>query len=125
MAFIILYTSMLFCFVNTHQHVNHNLQNGQCYQKQDERILSRRHLGTQTVNPSLPADVLWGSFVTHSFLPYGPSGRNECVTNEPQRTSAGRLCEPFLIIKPETCSVQRTDVRKTKNEFSLCACNSC
>ena len=31
---------------------------------------------------SLPADVLWGSFVTHS---------NECVTNEPQRTSAGRL----------------------------------
>ena len=32
---------------------------------------------------SLPADVRWGSFVTHS--------RNECVTNEPQRTSAGRL----------------------------------
>ena len=30
---------------------------------------------------SLPADVLWGSFV----------GRNECVTNEPQRTSAERL----------------------------------
>ena len=29
---------------------------------------------------SLLADVLWGSFVTHSFLP-----------NEPQRTSAGRL----------------------------------
>ena len=29
---------------------------------------------------SLPADVLWGSSVTHSFLP-----------NEPQRTSAGRL----------------------------------
>ena len=28
---------------------------------------------------------LWGTFVTHSFLP------NECVTNEPQRTSAGRL----------------------------------
>ena len=42
---------------------------------------------------SLPADVLWGSFVTHSFLPYGrrPLGRNECVTNEPHRTSAGRL----------------------------------
>ena len=40
---------------------------------------------------SLPADVLWGSFVTHSFLPNGPWGRNECVTNEPQRTSAGRL----------------------------------
>ena len=38
---------------------------------------------------SLPANVLWGSFVTHSFL---PGGRNECVTNEPQRTSAGRLC---------------------------------
>ena len=34
-----------------------------------------------TLQPSLPADVLWGSFVT----------RNECVTNEPQRTSAGRL----------------------------------
>ena len=38
---------------------------------------------------SLPADVLWGLFVTHSFLP--PWGRNEYVTNEPQRTSAGRL----------------------------------
>ena len=36
---------------------------------------------------SPPADVLWGSFVMHSFLPH----RNECVTNEPQRTSAGRL----------------------------------
>ena len=34
--------------------------------------------------PSLPADVLWGSFVTHSW-------RNECLTNEPQWTSAGRL----------------------------------
>ena len=33
---------------------------------------------------SLSADVLWGSFVTHW-------GRNECVTSEPQRTSAGRL----------------------------------
>ena len=31
-------------------------------------------------NVSLPADVLWGSFV-----------RNECVTNEPQSTPAGRL----------------------------------
>ena len=38
---------------------------------------------------SLPAEVLWGSFVTNSFLPTW--GRNECVTNEPQRTSAGRL----------------------------------
>ena len=34
---------------------------------------------------SLPADVLWGSFVTHSM---------RGVTNEPQRTSAGRLV-PF------------------------------
>ena len=34
--------------------------------------------------PSLPADVLWVSFDTHSW-------RNECVKNEPQRTSAGRL----------------------------------
>ena len=32
---------------------------------------------------SLPADVL-----CHAFIPWG---RNECVTNEPQRTSAGRL----------------------------------
>ena len=31
---------------------------------------------------SLPADVRWGSFVTHSFLPHGPWGRNERVTNE-------------------------------------------
>ena len=38
---------------------------------------------------SLPTDVLWGLFVTHSFLP--PWGRNEYVTSEPQRTSAGRL----------------------------------
>ena len=38
---------------------------------------------------SLPAVVLWSSFVTHSFLP--PWGRNECVTNESERTSARRL----------------------------------
>ena len=46
---------------------------------------------------SLPADVLWDSFVTYSFPPadpflhFSPLGRNEYVTNEPQRTSAGRL----------------------------------
>ena len=41
---------------------------------------------------SLPVDVVWCSFVTHSFLPLSaPWGRNECVTNDPQRTSAGRL----------------------------------
>ena len=52
---------------------------------------------------SLPADVLWGSFVKHSFL-------HECVTNEPQRTSAGRLglLESSLNIKspPVTLGVQ-------------------
>ena len=59
-------------------------------------VVSRNYL-ILTSN-SLPADVLWGSFVTHSFsptvpLPHGPWGRNECVTNEPQRTSAGALEE--------------------------------
>ena len=48
---------------------------------------------------SLPADVLGGSLVTHSFRlfvchafisPPRPWGRNECVTNQPQRTSVGR-----------------------------------
>ena len=39
--------------------------------------------------PSLPADVLWGSFVTQ---------RNECVTNESQRTSSGRLLRGMLFI---------------------------
>ena len=29
----------------------------------------------------------------HSFLPYG---RNECVINEPQRTSAGRLIQDLI-----------------------------
>ena len=56
---------------------------------------------------SLPADVLWGSFVTHSFLPHGPWGRNECVTNKPQRTSVGRLLQNiFYIILPD--SIPRT-----------------
>ena len=36
---------------------------------------------------SLPADVPWVLFITHSFL----WGRNECMMNEPRRTSAGRL----------------------------------
>ena len=48
------------------------------------------NLGSSGVPISLPADVLWGSFVTHSSV-----GRNECVTNEPQRTSAGRLGFPW------------------------------
>ena len=43
------------------------------------------------VHHSLPADVLRGAFVAHSFLPHG---KNECVTNEPQMTSAGRLGAP-------------------------------
>ena len=36
------------------------------------RLLLASHLILQTVFfvPSLPADVLWGSFVTHSFLPH-------------------------------------------------------
>ena len=43
-----------------------------------------------TIRYSLPADVLWV--------------RNECVTNEPQRTSAGRLYQVILlgIIKKQT-----------------------
>ena len=51
---------------------------------------------------SLPADVLWGLFVTHSFLPHGPWGRNECATNEPQRTSAGRLHLSWLLVDGKT-----------------------
>ena len=35
-------------------------------------------------NGSLPADVLWGSFVTHSY---------ECVTNEPQTDVCGEARE--------------------------------
>ena len=48
---------------------------------------------------SLPADVLWGSFVTHSFL-------HKCVTNEPQRRLG--LLESSLNIKspPVTLGVQ-------------------
>ena len=51
-------------------------------------VLKSNHLNIQVVciQHSPPADVLWGSFVTHSFV-----GEKWCVTNEPQRTSAGRL----------------------------------
>ena len=48
--------------------------------------------GCEGRRASLPADVLWG-FVCHAFSPWG---RNECVTNEPQRTSAGRLSASFI-----------------------------
>ena len=55
-------------------------------------LLSSTKKCVQQFTPSLPADVLWGSFVTHSY---------ECVTNEPQRTSAGRLgvncCTHFFV----------------------------
>lgn len=67
MEFIILYTSMLFCFVNTHQYVNHNLQNEQCYQRQDERILSRRHLGTEKGNPSYSSNLKLAAFNVQTF----------------------------------------------------------
>ena len=68
MEFIILYTSMLFCFVNPHQYVNHNLQNEQCYQKQDEQILSRRQLGTRTVNrPSYSSNLKLAAFNVQTF----------------------------------------------------------
>ena len=62
----------------------------------------RRGSTTGVPSPSLPADVLWSSFFTHSFLPNGrPWGRNECVTNKAQRTSAGRL--PKLTLR--VCNV--------------------
>ena len=32
-----------------------------------------RHATQASLVSSLPADVLWGSFVTHSFLPHGES----------------------------------------------------
>ena len=54
---------------------------------------------------SLPEDVRWGSFVTHSFL---------CVTNEPQRTSAGRLpMQAFLgelVFRPSPQKVRKSRV---------------
>ena len=68
---------MLFCFVNTHQYVNHNLQNGQCYQypasrgyifqRQDEPILSRRHLGTGKGNPSYSSNLKLAAFNVQTF----------------------------------------------------------
>ena len=36
------------------------------------------------------------------FSPRGPWGRNECVTNEPQRTSAGRLHLSWLLVNGKT-----------------------
>ena len=51
---------------------------------------------------SLPADVLWGLFVTHSFLRHGPWGKNEYVTNEPQRTSVGKLHLSWLLVDGKT-----------------------
>ena len=44
-------------------------------------LIFHQHFTRNLKSSSLPTDVRWGSFVT----------RNECVTNEPQRTSAGRL----------------------------------
>ena len=41
-----------------------------------------------TFSVSLPTDVLGDSL---SRIHFSPWGRNESVTNEPQRTSAGRL----------------------------------
>ena len=45
------------------------------------------NITTLIIITSLPADVLWG-FVCNAFI---SPPRTECVTNEPQRTSAGRL----------------------------------
>ena len=60
----------------------------------------------------LPADVLWGSFVTHSFLPHGPWGRNECVTNEPQRTSAGRVIVVVMLYHSASFQCTILTIRK-------------
>ena len=51
---------------------------------------------------SLAADVLWGLFVTHSFLPHGPWGKNEYMTNESQRTSSGWLHLSWLLVDGKT-----------------------
>ena len=56
-GFIFLCT-MLFCFVNTHQYVN---------QKQEERILAGRHLGTRNVNPSYSSKLKLAAFNVQTF----------------------------------------------------------
>ena len=66
------------------------------------------------MTPSLPADVFGvrSSRIRspYSFLPLGPWGRNECVTNEPQRTSARRLHDTsilsnFSLLQPNLASL--------------------
>ena len=77
---------------------------------------------------SLPADVLWGSFVTHSFLPHGPWGRNECVTNEPQRTSAGEAslriaCEQQTHFRSSLLPKAPKFSHALRKKFHSCACS--
>ena len=66
------------------------------------------------MTPSLPADVFGvrSSRIRspYSFLPLGPWNRNECVTNEPQRTSARRLYDTsilsnFSLLQPNLASL--------------------
>ena len=78
-----------------------------------ERWLVTRHrqsceskftLQTRNVSlGSLPADVLWASFVTHSFVPHGrPWGEMNAWRTKPKggRTSAGRLGLGMPVIEP-------------------------
>ena len=73
-----------------------------------------------TAASSLLADVLSGSFVTHSFL-----RRNECVTNEPQRTSAWRLSRLQPLATAST-SLESSPASRSKERwlYFFVTCNS-
>ena len=89
-------TPNLFSFLYSYFSVKVYRDSGVLISTDDRRKASAtllREVGYFSPRSSLPADVLWSLFLTHSFLPRGPFGRSECVTNKnkPHRTSAGSL----------------------------------
>ena len=86
------------CFVYLHQ------GRASIWRRAISRWSSSYCIWTDYLSTSLPADFLWGSFVTHSFLP----------TNEPQRTSAGRL--PQHLIKLSKRSHLQSWIHREPND---------
>ena len=86
-------------FIGTSCKHNEFLLNNRKYQNKKNRSIN------SIPRSSLPEDVRWDSFVTHSFL---------CGTNEPQRTSAGRLpMQAFLgelVFRPSPQKVRNSRV---------------
>ena len=81
-------------FFTFHNHSKHTFQRNLIkFARKPRRLTALQHIETKVENQPHPLASPQTSFGVR-FVTWG---RNECVTNEPQRTSAGEATAPLII----------------------------